>query len=57
MRKYESKVCFVESSFAQKVRSTFSVAQYCIASLTKMVPLLFVYEKQIQIVLFYAGHI
>jgi len=32
MRKNKSKVRFVESSFRQKVRSTFPVAQYCIAS-------------------------
>jgi hypothetical protein len=32
MRKNKSKVCFVESSFGQKVRSTFPVAQYRIAS-------------------------
>jgi hypothetical protein len=35
MRKNKSKVCFVESSFGQKVRSTFPVAQYCIASLLR----------------------
>jgi len=33
MRKNKSKVRFVESSFGQKVRSTFPVAQYRIASL------------------------
>jgi hypothetical protein len=32
MRKNKSKVCFVESSFGQKVWSTFPVAQYRIAS-------------------------
>jgi hypothetical protein len=32
MRKNKSKVCFVESSFGQKVLSTFPVAQYRIAS-------------------------
>jgi hypothetical protein len=32
MRKNKSKVRFVESSFGQKVWSTFSVAQYRIAS-------------------------
>jgi len=32
MRKNKSKVRFVESSFGQKVRSTFLVAQYRIAS-------------------------
>ena len=32
MRKNKSKVRFVESSFRQKVRSTFPVAQYRIAS-------------------------
>ena len=32
MRKNKSKVCFVECSFGQKVRSTFPVAQYRIAS-------------------------
>jgi hypothetical protein len=32
MRKNKSKVRFVESSFRQKVRSTFPVAQYCIES-------------------------
>ena len=32
MRKNKSKVCFVESSFGQKVRSTFPVAQYRIVS-------------------------
>jgi hypothetical protein len=32
MRKNKLKVCFVESSFGQKVWSTFPVAQYCIAS-------------------------
>ena len=32
MRKNKSKVCFVESSFGQKVRSTFPLAQYRIAS-------------------------
>ena len=32
MRKNKSKVCFVESSFAQKVWSTLPVAQYRIAS-------------------------
>jgi hypothetical protein len=32
MRKNKSKVCFVESSFGQKVQSTFPVAQYRIAS-------------------------
>jgi hypothetical protein len=32
MRKNKSKVRFVESSFGQKVRSTFPVAQYRIAS-------------------------
>jgi hypothetical protein len=32
MRKNKSKVRFVESSFGQKVRSTFPVAQYHIAS-------------------------
>jgi hypothetical protein len=31
-KKNKSKVCFVESSFGQKVRSTFLVAQYRIAS-------------------------
>ena len=31
-RKNKSKVRFVESSFGQKVRSTFPVAQYRIAS-------------------------
>ena len=30
--KNKSKVCFVESSFGQKVRSTFSIAQYRITS-------------------------
>ena len=30
--KKKSKVCFVESSFGQKVRSTFPIAQYRIAS-------------------------
>ena len=33
MRKNKSKVRFVESSFGQKVRSTFPVAQYRIVSL------------------------
>ena len=47
MRKNQSKVRFVESSFGQKVRSTLPIAQYRIASLTKLAPLLFVYEKQI----------
>jgi hypothetical protein len=32
MRNNKSKICFVESSFGQKVQSTFPVAQYCIAS-------------------------
>ena len=32
MRKNKSKVRFVESSFGQKVRSAFPVAQYPIAS-------------------------
>jgi hypothetical protein len=32
MRKNKSKVCFVESSFGQKVWSTFPIAQYLIAS-------------------------
>ena len=32
MRKNKSKACFVESSFGQKVWSTFPVAQYRIAS-------------------------
>jgi hypothetical protein len=32
MRKNKSKVCFVESSFGQKVWSTFPIAQYRIAS-------------------------
>jgi hypothetical protein len=32
MRKNKSKVCFVESSFGQKVLSKFPVAQYRIAS-------------------------
>jgi hypothetical protein len=32
MRKNKSKVRFVECSFGQKVRSTFPVAQYRIAS-------------------------
>ena len=46
MRKNKSKVRFVESSFGEKVGSTFPVVQY------RIVSLLFVYEKQIQIVLF-----
>jgi hypothetical protein len=32
MRNNKSKVCFLESSFGQKVWSTFPVAQYRIAS-------------------------
>ena len=32
MRKNKSKVLFVESRFGQKVRSTFPIAQYHIAS-------------------------
>ena len=32
MRKNKSKVLFVESRFGQKVRSTFPIAQYRIAS-------------------------
>jgi hypothetical protein len=31
MRKNKLKVCFLESNFGQKVRSTFPVAQYRIA--------------------------
>jgi hypothetical protein len=45
MRKNKSKVCFVESSFGQKVWSTFPVA---LRPLSKMVPMLFAYEKQIR---------
>ena len=45
MRKNKSKVCFVESSFRQKVWSTFPVAQYRIASPFKLAPLLFVCKK------------
>ena len=53
MRKNQLKVCFVESSFGQKVWSTFPVAQYRIASpFQNGAKMLFVYEKQIQIVLF-----
>jgi hypothetical protein len=50
MRKNKTKVRFVESSFGQKVLSTFPVAQ--LRPLSKMAPMLFAYEKQIQIVLF-----
>ena len=58
MRKNKSKVRFVESSFGQKVWSTFPIAQYHIASpFQSLAPLLFVYKKQIQIVLFLVGHI
>jgi hypothetical protein len=32
MRKNKSKVRFAESSFGQKIWSTFPIAQYCIAS-------------------------
>ena len=32
MRKNKSKIHFVESSFGQKLRSTFPIAQYHIAS-------------------------
>jgi hypothetical protein len=52
MRKNKSKVRFVESSFGEKVGSTFPVVQYALCLLTKISSLLFVYEKQIQIVLF-----
>jgi hypothetical protein len=53
MRKNKLKVCFVESSFRQKVWSTFPVAQYRIASpFQNGAKMFFVYEKQIQIVLF-----
>ena len=52
-KKNKSKVCFVESSFGQKVWSTFPIAQYRIAPpLQNGTKMLFVYEKQIQIVLF-----
>ena len=53
--KNKSNVRFVESRFGQKVQSTFPIAQYRIASPFKIplvTPLLFVYKKQIQIVLF-----
>jgi hypothetical protein len=38
MREKKSKVCFVESSFGQQVWSTFTIAQYRIASLTSLSP-------------------
>jgi hypothetical protein len=52
MRKNKSKAWFVESSFGQKVRSTFPVAQYRIASLFQNGAIVVCLEKQIQIVLF-----
>jgi hypothetical protein len=49
MRKNQLKVCFVESSFGQKVWSTFPVAQYRIASSFQTgAKMLFVYEKLLQ---------
>jgi hypothetical protein len=55
MRKNQLKVCFVESSFGQKVWSTFPVAQYRIASPYQNGTIV-VYEKQIQIVLYVNTH-
>jgi hypothetical protein len=54
MRKNKSKVCFVESSFGQKVWSTFPVA---LRPLSKMVPMLFAYEKQIRNFILSRAHI
>jgi hypothetical protein len=52
-KKNKLKVRFVESSFGQKIRSTFPIAQYRIASpFRKGTNMLFVHEKQIQTVLF-----
>ena len=50
-RKNKSKVCFVQSSFGQKVWATFPIAQYRIASPYQNGAIV-VYEKQIQILLF-----
>jgi hypothetical protein len=54
--KIKSKLRFVESSFGQKVWSTFHIAQYRIVSpFQSVAPLLFVYIKQIQILYYKAS--